>query len=131
MKITNTAILAISVAAILSGCTKSSPKCSDEGTLSLVRQIIINNLGGPDVVLGSTGQRIMEENLKIERSRAIAEDRKIKKYSCQATLVVGGLYQSIEYEVQLADNNQNIVTLNNMPIIGVFSKEAEEIKSGK
>lgn len=94
--------------ALLGGCSKEPPKCSDDETLSLVRKIVLEQLGGSE---GLTEKEI-QENLKIELPRATGFDEKIKKYSCEAKLVSGGTYQlPITYESQLDDQNQHVVSV--------------------
>ena len=54
----------------------------------------------------------IKENLKLELPRASAFDEKIKKYSCEAKMIVGGSIQlPITYESQLDDSNQHIVAV--------------------
>lgn len=99
---------AIVACLLVSGCAKEPPKCSDEETFSLIRQIIIEKVGGEK---GITGEEI-KNNMKIELPRASAFDEKIKKYSCEAKLIAGGTIElPITYESQLDDNNQHIVSV--------------------
>jgi hypothetical protein len=77
------------IVALLNGCSKEVPKCSDDSTTKLVRKIIIDQLGGSE----GLSEKEIQENLKIEFPRASAYDEKIKKYSCEAKLVAGGAYQ--------------------------------------
>lgn len=94
--------------AFIAGCAKEPPKCSDEGTFSLTRQIIVEQLGGREGV----SDKELQENMKIDVPRASAYDEKIKKYSCQAKLIAGGSVElPITYESQLDDKNQHIVSV--------------------
>lgn len=96
-------------AALLTGCAKSPPKCSDEGTFTLIRQIIVDQIGGRE---GVTDEEL-KENMKIELPRASAFDEKIKKYTCEAKLVAGGTIElPITYESQLDDSSQHIVSVD-------------------
>lgn len=84
------------------------PKCSDDDTFSLVRQIILKQIGGGE----GLSEKEIKDNIKIELPRASAFDEKIKKYSCDAKLVVGGMYElPITYESQLDDKSQHIVAV--------------------
>lgn len=104
-------------AAVLAGCTKEPPKCSDESTFALVRQIIAEQLGGREGVT----DKELEENLKIELPRASAFDEKIKKFSCAAKLVAGGTIQlPITYESQLDDKDEHIVSVGGISRIDLY-----------
>lgn len=102
------AIVATVMASLLAACGKEPPKCSDDDTFSLVRKIVLDQLGGGE---GLTEKEI-KDNMKIEFPRASAFDEKIKKYSCEAKLAVGGMYElPITYESQLDDKGQHIVSV--------------------
>jgi uncharacterized protein YecT (DUF1311 family) len=101
-------IMATVIAAFLIGCSKEPPKCSDDGTTKLVRQIILDQIGGRE----GLSEKEIQDNMKIEYPRASAFDKNIKKYSCEARLIAGDAYQlSITYESQLDDKNQHIVSV--------------------
>jgi len=108
--------------ALLAGCAKTPPQCSDEDTASLVRKIILDQFGGSE---GFTEKEILE-NLKIELPRASSYDEKIKKYSCEAKLVAGDKYQvPITYESQLDDQNQHLVSVSGIaPVDQIYLKIA-------
>lgn len=102
------ALIAALVATSIAGCAKEPPKCSDEDTFSLVRSILLDQIGGRE---GLTKKEI-QDNLKIEFARPSAFDEKIKRYSCEAKLVAGGLYElPITYETQLDDSGDHIVAV--------------------
>jgi len=106
---------------MLPGCSNSVPKCSDDKTFALVRQIVINQMdqvvgtarfAGVEEYKGSKGlsETDIQDNLKIELPRASAFDEKIKKYSCEAKLVAGGKVElPIKYGSQLDDKGEHIV----------------------
>jgi uncharacterized protein YecT (DUF1311 family) len=76
--------------------------------LTLVRKIVIEQVGGGE----GLSEKEIKDSLKIEFSRASAFDEKIKKYSCEAKLVAGGMYElPITYESQLDDKGQHIVAV--------------------
>ena len=100
-----TVIMAAATAACLAACTNQPPKCSDADTFSLIREIILNQMGGS---AGLTPDEI-QENMKIEFPRASAFDENIKKYTCEAKLLVGQYELPITYESQLDDNKEHIV----------------------
>jgi len=100
--------MATVIATFLTACTKELPKCSDEDTFSLVREIILDQIGGSE----GLSKKEIQDNIKVELPRASAFDEKIKKYSCEAKLIVGDMYQlPITYESQLDDKNQHIVSV--------------------
>lgn len=124
--------VAIMVTAVLmAGCAKEPPKCSDDETSSLVKKIILEQLGGSE---GLTEKEI-QENLKIELPRATGLDEKIKKYSCEAKLVAGGTYQlPITYESQLDDKNEHVVSVGGVSIADQYLLKGaliEGIKKGR
>ena len=122
MKMTTKLVVLMTAAVAISACSKSPPKCSDEETFSLVRKIILDQIGGSD---GLTAEEI-SENLKIEYARASAYDEKIKKLSCEAKLISGDQYQlPITYESQLDDKNDHIVSVG-----GISMADLIAVKSG-
>lgn len=101
------AVIISTVVVLLIGCSKEPPKCSDESTIKLVRQIILEKIGAEGLT-----EKEIQETIKIEYPRAAALDKNIKKYSCEAKLVAGGKYElPISYESQLDDKSQHIVSL--------------------
>jgi hypothetical protein len=101
-------IIVTLIATFIAGCAKEPPKCSDEDTFSLIRQIIVDQLGGREGVT----DKELQENMKIEFPRASAFEEKIKKFSCEAKLIAGGTVQlPITYESQLDDKDQHIVSV--------------------
>lgn len=102
------AVVVVAIAGFLCACAKEPPKCSDADTFALVKKIILDQLGGGE---GLSEQEIAD-SMKIEFPRASALDEKIKKYSCEAKLTVGGMVElPITYESQLDDKNQHIVAV--------------------
>jgi uncharacterized protein YecT (DUF1311 family) len=124
-------IPAVALAVLLGACAKEPPKCSDEDTAALVRQIVVDQVGGSE---GVTKQEI-QENLKIELPRASAFDEKIRKYSCEAKLIAGGVYQlPITYETQLDDKDQHIVSVAGIrrgDLFGIQAGMVEGIRKGR
>jgi len=93
---------------LIYGCSKQPPKCSDDSTTKLVRQIILNQIGGSE----GLSEKEIQESMKIEYPRATAFDKEIKKYSCEAKLIAGGKYElPIIYESQLDDKKEHIVAV--------------------
>jgi len=102
------AILTIFLAVLILGCSKQVPKCSDDDTITLVRKIIFDQIGGSE---GLTDKEI-QENMKFALPRATAHDEKIKKYSCEAKLIAGNTIElPISYASQLDDQGQHIVSV--------------------
>jgi uncharacterized protein YecT (DUF1311 family) len=124
-------ITVTAMTAILAGCTKEPPKCSDDKTTNLVRKIILDQIGGSE---GLTEKEI-KDNMKIEYPRASAFDEKIKKYSCEAKLIAGDTYQlPITYESQLDDSGKHIVAVGGIrmgDLYGVKAGITEGIKKSK
>lgn len=124
----STIVMTTAIATILGGCGNELPKCSDDDTISLVREIILDQIGGGE---GLTDKEI-KESLKIEFPRASTFDEKIKKYSCEAKLIAGDMYQlPITYESQLDDKNQHIVSVGGIgrgDLLGVKAGVIEGIK---
>ncbi len=75
-----TGIALMVAAASFTGCVKEPPKCSDEDTLTLVRKIILDQIGGSEKLT----EKEIKDNLKIEYSRASAFEEKIKKLTHQS-----------------------------------------------
>ncbi|MBK8674824.1 MAG: hypothetical protein IPN27_00100 [Cellvibrionales bacterium] len=108
MKKSKIIIFTIVSAALITGCTKAPPKCSDEETVTLIQQIISDKIGGSAVA----SDKEMKDNIKINLPRATAFDENINKYSCDATLVIAGKLQiPMIYESQIDDNGQHIVSI--------------------
>lgn len=128
---TKSTIIATLVAAFIAGCAKEPPKCSDEDTFALIRQIIVDQLGGREGVT----DKELHDNMKIEFPRASAFDEKIKKYSCEAKLIAGGSVElPITYESQLDDKNQHIVSVGGIArgdLVALQFAIAEGIKKGR
>ena len=121
-KITAKSVAVAALVLVISGCAKSPPKCSDEATFSLVRKIIVDQIGGSEGIT----EKELSENLKFEFARASAYDEKIKKLSCEAKLVSGGKYElPITYESQLDDSNDHIVLVS-----GIAMSDLLAVKSG-
>lgn len=123
-------ILAALVGAVvlLSGCGQEPPKCSDEQTQQLVRGIIMDQIGGKH----GLAEEEVNAILKIEFPKATSYDETIKKYSCDAQLAVGDSYRvPIEYESQIDDNGEHVVSVGGMRIktlLGLRFLVTENIK---
>jgi len=103
----NLMTMAFIAIAFIAGCAKKTPKCSDEQTLDLVRSIIVDNYK-PDGISDAE----FEANLRFSLPRATRLDEGIKKYSCEAKLIVANTKQfPISYESQLNDGDQHIVSV--------------------
>lgn len=127
----STVIMTTVIATLLGGCGKEPPKCSDDDTISLVRKIVLDQIGGSE----GLSEKEIKENLKIDLPRAGAFDEKIKKYSCEAKLIAGDMYQlPITYESQLDDNGQHIVSVGGIgrgDLLGVQAGVIEGIKKSR
>lgn len=124
----STAIMVTVVVSVLAACGKEPPKCSDDDTFSLVRKIILDQLGGGE----GLSEKEIKDNMKIEFPRASAFDEKIKKYNCDAKLTVGGMYElPITYESQLDDKGQHIVSVGGIRRGDLFALQAGMIEGIK
>ena len=114
-------IFAAVIVTMFLGCSKQAPKCSDDETVTLVRKIIFDQIGGSE----GLSEKEIKDNMKIEYPRASAQDDKIKKYSCEAKLIAGDAYQlPITYESQLDDKGQHIVSVG-----GIMRGDLMAVKS--
>ena len=114
-------IIAISLLALLSACAKEPPKCSDDKTESLILSIISEQIGKID----DLPEKEMKLKIKLEYPRATTFDQNIKKFTCEAKLIVANNYKlPIIYESQLDDNNQHLVSLNGISEIDLYNIKA-------
>lgn len=94
--------------ACLSGCTDSVPKCGDDDTIALVKNIVAQQMGEDDQATAAE----MKAQMVVEYPRASGFNESIKKYECEARLVGGGTYQlPITYESQIDDGGQHVVAV--------------------
>lgn len=118
-------------ASLLGACGKETPKCSDDDTYSLVTKIVLGHLGGGE----GLSEKEIKENIIIEYPRATAFDEAIKKYSCEAKLIVGGKYSvPITYASQIDDKGQHIVSLGGImrgDLLHLQAGMIENIKEGR
>ena len=102
-------LVATFVAASIAGCGSEPPKCSDEATFALLQQLIVEQIGGRQ----GASDKELRENFKIEFPRPSEYNEKIKRYSCEAKIVVGGTMEMpISYQSQLDDKGQHIVSVS-------------------
>ena len=121
-------IVATVAVSVLAACGSEPPKCSDDNTFSLVRKIILDQLGGGE----GLSEKEINDNMKIEFPRASAFDEKIKKYNCEAKLIAGGMYElPITYESQLDDKGQHIVSVGGIMRGDLFALQAGIIEGIK
>lgn len=101
-------LVIVATSILLVACSKEPPKCSDESTFSILRSILLDQIGGTK---GLTDTEI-KEFITFAFPRATGFEEKIKKYSCNAKMSVGGRYElPIVYESQLDDKNEHIVSM--------------------
>lgn len=99
------------VASMLVACGKDAPKCSDPETLKLARSIFVDQLGGASGVSEADLASVIKFNLP----RATGYDEKIKKYGCEAQIVIDeSITYPASYESQLDDKGDHIVMLSGM-----------------
>lgn len=104
------------MAACLSACGVQPPKCSDESTLSLIKKVVADHFDG----VGKLSREEILANISFTNSRAAAYDEQVKKYGCEANVVIGDKYEvPITYTSQLDDNGQQIVSVNSISQAGL------------
>ena len=106
---------------LLSACTKAPPKCSDPATTGLVKQILLDKLGVNAADRDKIGVQLLDSILSLENTRPSAFDEKIRKVSCEATLVVnskdetGNTYRlPLNFESQLDDQDNHVVAVTGL-----------------
>ena len=117
-------LLFLSIMITISACAKMPPKCSDEKTLHLVREIVFGK---------EYTNNELKDNVMIEYHLATAEDKNIKKISCEAKLNILNKYRlPITYASQLDDKNQQVVSVsgisseNSYAVTNAFSNAVKE-----
>lgn len=103
------------VASVSAGCSlfgAKVPKCSDDQTLDLVRQILAEGTGAAGA--NELPIETLRAWLLIELPHATSLEENIKKYTCEATLIIkdgdrGKHRASVSYTTQLDDNNDHLV----------------------
>jgi colicin import membrane protein len=91
------------------------PKCSDERTLDLVREIILDHQKNEKIA--AAPKTFIANALAFEYPRASKFDSSISKYDCEVKLVVQGdqnLAFNLEYTTQLDDSSQQLVSVSNL-----------------
>lgn len=105
------------VTGLLCACSGPPPKCSDDASLSLVRDIIIEQLGG-DFGKLTAAQR--KTAMQLTNARAASYDEKVKLYQCEASLAIdfksqGLVYGSnIAFQSQLDDKGKHLVVVQGL-----------------
>ncbi|WP_313642467.1 hypothetical protein [Stenotrophomonas sp.] len=108
-------LAALGVAGASAGCSMLGaqvPKCSDTETLDLVRQIIAEDVGA--VGTNKLSNETLRLWLNIELPHATSLEENIKKYTCEATMVIKagsgkGHRTQISYTSQLDDSDKHLV----------------------
>jgi uncharacterized protein YecT (DUF1311 family) len=111
-------LAALLLAPLLLACSKEPPKCSDPATVSLLKDIVFDKLNLDTGAREKIGVQLLDSLLGVDNARPSAYDEKIKKFSCEATLVAKGNGDKgdsyslpVQYESQLDDKNNHIVAL--------------------
>lgn len=95
------------IVAIASGCTSEPPKCADQATLTILRQLLAGEFG----FKGKYSEAELSRGFGISAPRPVSFDESIRKYSCEAQLTVSDLQVPLRYESQMDDNNQHLVSV--------------------
>lgn len=101
----------IVIATFIIGCSKEPPKCGDERTIKLVREMTFDRFDEH-----KNFSEEFKKTIRIENPLATAFDEKIKKYSCKAEWVQGEGVSAIKtpilYESQLNDKGKHVVSFD-------------------
>lgn len=104
--------------------TDQIPKCSDESTLDLVREILAENTLKESNIPSTL---ILRSRMRFDYPHPTKLEENIKKYSCEANLIVikGSQEHEIRvaYESQLDDSENHLVT-----VLNIISGDLEAIK---
>jgi hypothetical protein len=110
--------------ALVAACSSKPPSCADEQTLGLARTLLARHFVGSDY----HGENIRDV-LVFEGARPSNYEEGIKKYSCEATLVVNSKVRApIAYTSQLTDDKKHIVSVQQLE--GNFYSLAGNFMSG-
>jgi len=105
------ATMLIVIATFLIGCSKEPPKCGDESTIKLVKEMTLDKIDK-----NKNFSEEFKKTIRIENPLATAFDEKIKKYSCKAEWVQGEGVSAIKipilYESQLNDKGKHLVSFD-------------------
>lgn len=86
MNIKPNLVMAISASVMVAlGCASEPPKCSEEDTLSVLKELVSKSF----LEFDEASKDELSESIRFELPRATAFDEKIKKFSCEARLVAG------------------------------------------
>jgi hypothetical protein len=129
-------------------CSSKPPNCSDQSTIATVKQLILQNVLSNSLTSlykhgDNTGdqefiKKSIDNNfLAVSYSRPSGYDDSIKKYSCEATLVIlDKMQMPINYSSQFDDKKEHIVSVGNMSeqdlvmmYLGIQSKLNENVPS--
>jgi uncharacterized protein YecT (DUF1311 family) len=107
-------IAATAFAFLLGGCGTELPKCGDKRTTSLALKLLSEQLATMDNLEITSVRARLAFNFPL----STALDDRIQRYSCEATLVVSGGYQTqISYSSQVDDDSRHVVKINGVPMI--------------
>lgn len=125
------AIVAMSLS--LLGCIgEEPPKCESTEAINLAKNIIANQIIAKHrsfYDLDSTGISYLEHHIDFQYARPTAYDKQIKKYSCEADVILSGkklFAEQVRYESQLTSEGFIVNVMAQTPIwdaIGYAAKE--------
>ena len=114
--------------AALAGCgylEDPLPKCSDDATLDLVREIVGEHALGESP---RPSADVLRKRLTFHYPHATKLEENIRKYSCEAKLIVSGASQPHEirltYESQLDDAGDHLVQVSGINLLDAFAIKA-------
>ena len=106
------ALGAMLMASLLAGCAKEIPKCSDEDTFGLIRNIMTEQFFKE--FMNADAKHTSDEvtrAIRCEFPRADSFDEAVKRYKCDAKMLIGDTTIPITYESQLDDSGNHLVSV--------------------
>lgn len=85
----NCIYLTVILTVCLVACSKEPPKCSDPNSLEILKQIIVEHTqSNQNSPLNKFSEKQLKDNIAFEGIRANGYDKEIKKYTCEADLII-------------------------------------------
>lgn len=111
------ALVALSIFT-LAGCTEKAPSCSDPQTLSLIRQIMIDNTASEQIKSQMTPD-IAETLIKFSNARALGYDKEVNIYHCNAHMEVSNqISYDLTYDSQRLEDGSSYAVVTSQLLGG-------------
>ena len=126
-------VFIVIISLLIGSCSGNTPKCSKESTVLTLKRLLIENYKGDSANFTENDIQYMLNKIKVELPVPESYDDKIKKYSCNAKIVLQGERQyefPIKYTSQLDDNKQHIVSARlEFRLDSMVTSLAEDLKA--